>query len=323
MPNILRQNNPKAERFQQLLALAGLAQQQEQGQSSLQQQLAFHQASLQQQEADARQMQAWREMQGQQAVTNENNRVGEFYSTTAPAEWAKLEALKVGQAQNHGDAAASLAQQVTRDQLLSTERTQQHSDAVATLTQQHSDATAALTQQQTAHEQAIKAQLLEHYSSLPPDQQNSVRGLLRTQYPWFAEGDDARHASEVESTYNRLLPAIATPGITPAQREQQLTDWATKSFVHPDVIKRLRAFTPPTPIAVAPTQHFGVSTDLAPPGVPTPQPATPLPGSVDYMYQQQQGTLPQTVPSLSRNQLESARAAQTRRLLEAANLTAN
>lgn len=217
MPNILRQNNPKAEKFQQLLALAGLAQQQEQGQSSLQQQLAFHQATLQQQEADARQMQAWREMQGQQVATAEKDRSGEFWSGTLPAEYAKVGAMN------------------------------------AERTQQHSDATAALTQQQTAHEQAIKAQLLEHYSSLPPDQQNSVRGLLRTQYPWFAEGDDARHASEVESTYNRLLPAIATPGITPAQREQQLTDWATKSFVHPDVIKKLRAFTYPTPVITAPT----------------------------------------------------------------------
>lgn len=254
MPNILQRNNPKAERFQQLLALAGLAQQQEQGQSSLQQQLAFHQASLQQQEADVRQMQAWREMQGQQAAATEKDRSGEFWGGTLPAEYAKVQEMMsqrkaaTDEAANHEASRSgefwggTLPAEYAKVGAMNAERAQQHSDAVA-----------ALTQQQTAHEQAIKAQLLEHYSSLPPDQQNSVRGLLRTQYPWFAEGDDARHTSEVESTYNRLLPAIATPGITPAQREQQLTDWATKSFVHPDVIKKLRAFTPPTPVVTTPT----------------------------------------------------------------------
>lgn len=287
MPNILQRNNPKAEKFQQLLALAGLAQQQEQGQSSLQQQLAFHQASLQQQEADARQMQAWREMQGQQAATNENNRMGEFYSTTAPAEWVKLEALKSGQAQNHNDAVA------------------------------------ALTQQQQAHEQMVKAQVLEHYSSLMPQQQDQARPYLTAAYPWFKEADQQRHLSEVENEFQRYAPTMNVPGITPQQRDMVLTGLSMKG-VHPDVINRLKAAVPQTLVSTTPpAQHFGVSTDLAPPGVPAPRPATPLPGSIDYMYQQQQRTLPSAVPDLSRNQLESARAAQTRRLLEAANLTAN
>lgn len=91
MPTILRQNNPKAERFQQLLALAGLAQQQEQGQNQLQQQMAFHQAGLQQQQAEAQQMATWRQMQSDQAGKQEADRSGEFWGGTLPAEYARMD----------------------------------------------------------------------------------------------------------------------------------------------------------------------------------------------------------------------------------------